>query len=328
MTDNTVFSGKSGSILVGVEASYGAGGTPSKTLGYISAARIETSEDFEPIDPIGTRDTQYNVRTRWRIKGSIDAHYQHGRILEYVIGSATHAGASDPYTHTFHEVDVIPSLVLQGTKSFTAAGLKNTIVGVKCNSLRLTADKGAPMKWSAEWVGQSNTMAATTASQTLDTIIPPTPAQVAVFTGATGADPTDELPGVQSFEVSINNNLAPFDAISSVIISDLVEGRRKYTGKVSFAASNNAEVLKQVRLMLGSATLLTVQDTQDRRAIKLYWTNGLTPEDNFTMTLYGCTFDSMTDPYEKDGIMYFDMPFKAESLGALTTKDGISDTSW
>lgn len=328
MADNTVFSGKSNSILVGEETSYASGGTANRDLGFITSARVESSEDFEVVDPIGTRNTQYNVRTRYRLKGTIDAVYQHARILYYALGSVTHAGASDPYTHTMTEADVIPSLITNATKNFTSAGIKKIIVGLKIDKLKIMAEKSAVLKWSADWVAKVDSISTSTASQTLDDIVPPTPAQIAVYTGATGANPTDELPGVQSYELTIENNLIGHDSVSDVTITDLVEDRRKYSGKVTFAASNSAEVVKQLQLMLGSATLTSVQDTQDRRAIKLYWTNGLTPADTLTITLYGCTFKNMSDPYEKSGIMYIDAPFTAESLGSCVSQDDIASGSW
>ena len=328
MADNSVFSGKSNSLLVGEEASYGAGGTADKDLGYISRATLTQTEEFEEVPSIGARNVQENVRTKYRVRGSIEGVYQHGRILYYALGAVSHAGGTDPYTHTITEADVLPSLVLQAAKSFSAAGVKNTVVGVKIDSLRVQAEKNSLLKWNAEWIGKSNTRAATTASQTLDDIVPPAPSQIAVYTGADAANPTTELAGVYSWEFNIANNLEPVDPMNSVVITDLVEGDRRYTGRITLPASNAAETVKQLSLIMGTDSATTPQNLQTERAIKFYWANGISPVDAFTTTLYGCTFNEISDPYEKGGIMVLDLPFKAKSLGACSTQDDIASASW
>lgn len=328
MADNTAFSGKNSSILIGRESAYGTPVACSLDLGYIQGGNIEQSEDKEEIGSIGALNDQQHVRIRYRVKGSINAVYQHGRILEFALGSATTAGASDPYTHTMTEADVIAAFTLQATKNFTSTSRKTTIAGCRINSLRLTAEKGAALKWSADFVGKTAAMTSATAAQTLDDIVPPVPSQIAVYTGTDAGNPTDELTGVQSFEVTINNNLEDLESLNSVLISESISQQRKYSGKITIAESLATETAKQLNLILGTTVATAPATTQDKRAIKLYWTNGLTPADTLTLTLYGCTFDSMTEPYDKSGITYVDLPFKALRLGACTSQDDIPSASW
>lgn len=328
MVDNTAYSGKSGSVLIGLETVYGSAMACAKDLGYIQAADMEQSEEKERIGSIGARNAQHRIRTRWRVRGSIDAVYQHGRILHLALGSCTTAGGSDPYTHTYTEADVIPSFTIQATKSFASAGRKTTIPGCRVDSLRLTAEKGATLKWSSEWKGLTVAILTTTATQTLDDIVPPSPAQVSVYVGADAANPTAELTGVQSFELAIANNLETVDSINSVLASEHVEQDRDYSGKITFAANAATQTVNTINNMLGTTVATAPATLQTKSALKLYWTNGLTPADTLTVTLYGVTFTSLSEPYQKNGVTYYDATYEADRLGAATSTDDISDANW
>jgi len=327
MADNTAFSGKDSSILVGKETTFGAPVSCTKDLGIISDATVEEVEDKERIGSIGARNSQADVRTRFRISGTIDAVYQHARMLHLALGSATSAGTS-PTTHTMTEADCIPSVTLQATKSFTASGLKKTIPGVKVDTLRLIAEKSASLKWSAKWMGKTINRTTTTASQTLDDIHPAVPSQMSVYTGADDANPTAELTMVQAFELEIANGLKPNEGINSIVVSELIAQERKYTGKLTFTASEATEAVKMISRIMGTDTAVAPADIQTETALKFYWTNGLTPRDTLLITLYGVTYDSLSDTYTKDDIAYNDMPFTAESLGSCVSEDDITNGLW
>jgi len=326
--DNTAFSGKNVSILVGTETTYASAGTADKDLGYIQDAPVTEAEDKERVGSVGARNAQHNIRTRYRITGSLDVIYQHARILEYVLGSVTHTGGSDPYTHTFSEADALPSLKMHATKSYTSTGRKRIIQGIKTDSWTLRAEKGSTLKWNSDWIGKTCTISTATASQTIDDIVPAIPPQFILYTGATAAEPTVALDYVQSFELTISNNLEVKESFSSVEIEEPISQERNYTGKITFAADDAAEIDKQISLMLGTTTSTTPADTQTERAIRFLWTNGLTLEDSLDLYINGCTFDSLSDPYPKNGIIYYDMSFTGKSLGACVSKDDISSVLW
>lgn len=326
--DNTVFSGKNNSILIGWETS-GTVVAATKTLGYVQDGSIEETEDKERVGSIGARNAQHHVRTRFRVRGTIDGAYQHARPLYATLGAVTHSATVQGWQHTITEADVLTPMTISAAKSFTSTARLTIVNEARANSYKITAEKGTFAKWTMDWIGVSATVSSTVVAQTLDTNAPPSPPQMAVYIGADSANPTSELTTVQTFECTINNSLETLEQLNAVTISEAVEQDRIYTGRISIAASLATQTANALNQILGTTSSTTPANTQTKSAIKLVYQDAVsTPTNALTLTLYGVTYDSMTDPYTRNGIMYVDIPFTATRLGSCISNDAISDTAW
>jgi len=328
MVDNTAFTGKHGSLLVGVETSYATGGTADRDIGLMISISVEETSEFVECPSVGARNNQANVRTAYNVKLSIEGTYQHSRLLYYALGAVSTTGGSDPYTHTITEADVIPSLKVQYCKSNAATGNQRLIIGARLNTLALSVDNGSVLKFTADFIGQKVTFSDSTASQTIDDILPPGNPQVDVQLGADDSEPTVTVTAVQGFDLNIDNGLIVSKPINSVTITEAIAGNRRYSGTLRVAESAGATTVELIKRVLGTSSSTTPDKAQTRNALELYWTNGLTPVDSIKIVLYGVSFGGATAKSVPGELDILEIPFVAESLGSCSGVDDIADASF
>jgi hypothetical protein len=193
----------------------------------------------------GTRDYSNIVAGKFEVSGSMDFYLQGGNFVRMAIGEDSgssagtidagprvHSGAS--YVHvmgsaTSPAADCFPSFTMEFADDETgecigtsgAYNLNRKFVGCRVNSLTISASVDEPVSVSCDWVGANVTVSTAAATSVTDDTRDPYvfyQGQVYATSGDLEYDQAVEtdsmIAEVNSFDVSVNNNLEPVWYIS------------------------------------------------------------------------------------------------------------------
>lgn len=231
------------SLYFGNEAVYGSTVTVDQSIGLVQSINPTEKNGLIKVRTLGgTRDYSNIVPGKFEASGSFEFYLQGAAMLRQAIGEDTattstidsgpriHTGAS--YVHIMGSaaspgVNSFPSFTLEfadaedaGT-SATTANLRRTYSGCRINTATISGSVDEPVKIAMDW--QAQTVAISTAAATSVTAATTDPYvfyQGAVYatTGTivynTIMDSASEIAEVNTFSMSINNNLEPVWYIS------------------------------------------------------------------------------------------------------------------
>ena len=238
-------SGYKQSLFWGNETAYGSAGAINRSIGLVQSVNPTETNSLMKIRTLGgTRDYSNIVPGKFEVTGSFDYFLQDGAFLRQgwsedtgttaVVdsGPRVHTGAS--YLHIMGSaasptVDCFPSFTLEFSDDegdcagvdYSANNLYRLYDGCRVNSMTLSGTVDEAVKVSVDWQAQSvNVSTAGKSAVTESTVDPYVFYQGVVY--ATTGDVTAydviesgaRLAEVNSFDVSVNNNLEPIWYIS------------------------------------------------------------------------------------------------------------------
>lgn len=246
------------------ETEYGTSDDDFKSIGLVqSVSPTETNSLIKIRTLGGDRDYSNIVPGQFEVNGSFSYYLQDGKFLVYAVGEAqdsSHGTTSDAYVHTIGEgtspgSNEFPSFTLEfgnvESESDTSANLVRTYTGCRVNSLSMNGTVDSPLEVSVDWVGQSvlASESSNAGSVTISEKDPYVFYQGALYitSGDVGASDAmvddDKLCQLNSFDVSINNNLESLWYIcksdtNSRALRALVPKGRDWEGNVEIHFTN------------------------------------------------------------------------------------------
>ena len=290
-------SGYAQSLYFANEDVYGSTATVDQAFGLVQSVNPTETNNFIKVRTMGgTRDYSNVVTGKFEVSGSMDFYLQGGNFVRMALGEDTgttsgtvdggpriHTGAS--YVHVMGSAaspaaDCFPSFTMEfaDDEDGTCNGetglynLNRTYVGCRVNNLSISASVDEPVSVSCDWIAQTLTVSTAGATSVSDaTTDPYVFYQGAVYATSgiiaynTAIDSTSQIAEVNSFDLSVANNLEPVWYISGTtgshqttrgLKSLLVKGR-DYDANLNLHFADKDMYQK----FLGAASAKTPQDT-------------------------------------------------------------------
>src|SRR3990167_2493865 len=153
------------SLLFDKETTEGTEVNATVDFGLVQECDIVPTNTILENPAFGSRNVDTLEFGEYTAEGKIRAFWQHGRILELALGTVGHAGAGDPYTHTYTEANTLPSFTVEKAVNFaTGDDIVETFTGCKVDSLELTLGTAGVLEWSARVLGMSSNTTDVTAT--------------------------------------------------------------------------------------------------------------------------------------------------------------------
>jgi len=310
------------SVLIGKETAWGTKATADKDIGLIQNCTPSERNNLEKVHSVAARNVNTVVAHKYEATISLEAIFQHGRMLEYAFGAVSHDITDDPdIKHTFTEADSLPSFTLHNGFSGTT-DVNTDYMGCKVNTLTLAQDATGQMTMRSEIIAKTSSQASTAIAASISTSTT-LPAWTTTLTAGTdGTEGTVSL--VRNWEATANNGLIPTEAVGTRLIGALSEGPRDYEGRVTVAFNTSSEWQR----FLGGASPST--STPTASSFIMNASRGTLATDMRALHLdYALvTYDSVSTPVAIGGVIYQDFDFVAEELTECYTYDGIATASW
>lgn len=230
----------------------------------VSVAR---NNNAERIVGVGARNATASINKQYSGTATINGALTNAYWLLGVLGANTDGGVAGAYTHTYTEADRLPSFTTNTGFELGDDDVSNILLGCRANSLTVTAAVNEAVRFSIEAPYRYETVGTSLASNVAD--VEP------VFTFAHGAI---ELPdgtviaAVQSFELTINNNLESIYGVGSRFMVDQVAKNREYNFNMTAAFKDHTALFTRFLNGTNSATAPEA-GTTEIATLKLTFTN-------------------------------------------------------
>jgi len=318
----------------GNETKYGSAAAITQPFGLVQSVNPTEKNNLIKVRTIGgTRDFNNIVAGKFEVTGSIDYYLQGGAFLRQAIGEDTattttvdsgpkiHSGAS--YLHIMGSaaspgMNSFPSFTLEVADSedtgaySTTANIKRKFNGCRVNTCKLSGAVDTPISVSVDWQAQGVTISTAAATSVVaQTVDPYVFYQGVVYstTGTIGAytaiGTTNRIAEVNSFDLSINNNLEPVWYISGTTnvyqtkrgLKSLNVKGREYDCNLDLHFKNKT----MYERFLGAVGATTPQDTLAGTNVVLdFVRTGNAPggvkaatDDRMRIILNGCKFNDI-----------------------------------
>ncbi len=310
------------SILHGREAdnAYGTAVTANKDFGLIQNFTPDENFNVTPNHALGARNAQQSPSGQFNASWSMDVHFQHGRLVEYSLGAVSHNTTSSDTAHTFTERDTVPSFTLEDGYNHTSGDVLRKYTGMKVNELTFSMSVGGVLSMNASGFGKTVVNSTTAQASVIDNLVKLT------FGLAELKMDSDVFEEVQSFDLTITNNLTQTFGLGSNLVAQLPEGSRTYTGSFAMSFKDNTEY----EYFLGGTA--PTGSGPDAKTLTLTVTNGIALGSGlrkFLVVLTNAKLGTSSKPVPIGGgqlVQTFN--FTAESLSSLVTTDDISEANW
>src|SRR3990167_2494598 len=273
--------GYASSVGVSEETTYGTKVDSFKYVEFNSESMKREIEEKKLESINGTRDFIKRLLGNETVSGSLDVHLNPAedsilRIVKHAMGGTVSSAkitttADDMFLHTFAVGDMelndssVSSAAVKGLSlQIDEGGIVWDFLGCRVNQLSIKGEVGSPIMMSAEFIGKTASITTSTPTVVFSNILPCNFNGVTFQTGDSLTNLTTTV--VQSFEFSINNNLAA-DAgreLGSRVIGILPPVRREVKLKVGMrfdtTTSHNvflAATVTAIRITLDSSQTIT-----------------------------------------------------------------------
>lgn len=312
------YPGVSKTILIGTESSWGTGGTADKDVGLVQDVSDNLSRDVKESLGIGAIDTQKVTSGIVDIGASITVEFQHGRLLEYIIGSVGHQETTSDWKHTFTVSSTPPSFIMESANNLTTDTVL-TGTGFLVESGELSIALNDTVKLKVDVKGKTTTSSTSAAVAVLSTLIVYPHALVDIKIN--NASATE----VQNFSIKAVKKVERSGGMKSNLFQQGhgTELRFEFSGTLGFQDETFQE------LFLGGST---PSATSDPTVYDILFnaTNGTTlgsGRREIYWELENCIMDKFDEVASIGNLIFVDISGKG-TLKSCFSVDDISDTSW
>ena len=314
-----VYHSKNAYALIGQESTWGTPVTADRDIGIIQNITATSRNNIIKAFGLSDRNVAKLVTGKFDVGLDGEIQFQHGRLLEYTLGSVGHVETTGDWKHTFTEADETPSFTLEdgfnGTTDvvLTYAGCKiaNTTIALAVDGIL-----------TQRFTGIAKTVATgTSASSGVVSALP-------VFHSLTGELKleTVALGKVQSFDVTINNNTEIVFELGNRFGAEAISKNREY----DFTFSMAFESLDEYNEFLGQANSpITTEVTPV--TIEFKASNGTalgSGNREFFIKFTDAKIEEVGVPVRVGENVFADFRGMAKSLDDCYSVDNIADTSW
>ena len=317
------YTGKHGYILIGKETTWGTAVNCTKDIGLVQSCTVTDDNSLRRIYTLSQRNTNEIVAGRFSNKISLEVLFQHGRMLEYALGSVSHTDYTNDAKHTFTEADTLPSLTLEDGFNSTS-DVTLTYAGCKVDTLTLALSLDGQLTMRAELIGKTVATGTSGQAAVISSLTTFPDYMATLKTGTDNSEAT--LGNVQSIEWTIRNNLEPLGSLTHRLIQDLQANEREYEFTFTMAFQSKTEY----ELFLGGSAP-TDTSTPTIPSVIITLDNGVAQDSGqrkITIDMANCFYSTVGTPTKIKGYIFQDFSGWAKALTSLETVDNIKEASW
>lgn len=250
MATQTPTSGAFSYANYGFETTYGtvAGSFP-RPFGHGTKVSIARKNNMERIHSLGARNATANVAKKYEGTATIEfllgagmTTLAHGGAswLRAVLGAVPVDAGVDPTTHTYSESNTLTSFSVEAGTELGTADAYSTLIGCKVNSCTITAAVDEVASVRLECPYRTETLSTTLANA----VVTPTEEPLTFAQGTLSVAGTT-VGYVQSFEMTITNNVEMLWGLGSRYSTAGPEKTRTYDIRMTVAFSNVVLLLEK-----------------------------------------------------------------------------------
>lgn len=276
------------------------------------------NNNTERLYGLGARNAQKLVTKRLDVSWNSDFALGNAYFLKAVLGTKGAESGAGPFGRTYSENNTCPSITIRNAFNLDTDS-EHDLLGAKVNSMALSCNVGeiarCRLEGFAKELVKTSTLSATSSGDTEDPLI---------FSGAsiklgstTGLD-------IQSFELTIGNNMEYLFGLGSRFATKGVEKAREYSFRINEAYESDTENLDN---FLGSNTQSQTSPA-NLTALVATFTNGLTGTNQRTLQATFSNIQLPTYDYTLDinEIIKEDVTYWALSCGGMTYTNNSSSS--
>lgn len=319
---------KAATVLIGLESTYGTEVSCTDDLGLIQSFTPTDKRNHIKVAGAGSRQVQDIVAGISENDFDMTVFLQHGRPLQYLLGTLTHAQTSSDWKHT---ITAVASTVPSFSMEYSFNGSTDYVfqyAGCKLNQGTISLEKDGiltcNMSGKAKTVDTSASSAAAAVISTLPTL------HYKHTTVSVGAAASESSVGkVQGFNINFNNNPVMVDAAGSILHQEQVEGLFEPTFDFTMIFEN----LVEYQRFLGTTSSQAPVTSPTPYSIIFNAHNGVTlgsGRREFYAQLNDFQYEEVGSPLQVNEVVIQSFKGNAESFGSngVFFVDNISSTNF
>lgn len=296
--------------LIGKEDTYGSGVTPEKDVGIVTDVSDNKSKEVIRVPKgIGQRGNKTLKSGTKDLGDSVTFQFQHGRILEYVLGGVSHDETDGDWVHTFTLESTAPSFTSESSESGVSdSGIEK--YGNLIDSLSLSIELNGIL------TGEFSTLASD--GDKLDSASSKVLSDLPVFSDSEVSVSIDSstVPEVQNFSIDFEGVVERSYGIGEdgAQQGSSLEGNFTFSGTVGISNSTYQELLLN----------------DDGFTVQLLADNGVelgSGQRKLEINLKDCVMSSHTKNVSVGELVFVDLEGEGV-FDSAESVDDISDTDW
>lgn len=229
---------------------------------------ITRSNNAEKIYGVGARNAVQTANLQYSGKLTVKGLVSNMYWLLGAVGANSNGGTTGAYTHTYTEANRLPSFTTKLGVELGTTDSQSVILGCRIASATMTCAINEPLKFSLDIPYRYETLGTTVSSNSFDT--------EPVFTFAHGAIQLPSgttIAAIQTFELTINNNITTEHGVGTRFVDDLVAGKREYNFNLTAAFNDQTQLFTRFLNGTASATAPTTGNGTVIASLILTFTN-------------------------------------------------------
>jgi len=312
------YSGVLNYLLVGKESAKGTAVSATKDLGLIRDPTSSMEREVKESMGISNIEAQQITTGMVTFKRGWTMELQHGRILEYALGSVAHAETTGDWKHTFSITDSHPTATLEGGHNSSTDTVWAS-AGNMLEGLEVSTSLNEVLLAKADWTGITGASSATASTAVVSTLV--VFPQALCHVSINGSEATE----VQNFSIKITKKVEATGGIASNLAQDInaTELHFEFSGQLGFNNKTYQE------LFLGGTTPSATSDPT-AYDILLNAHNGVTlgsGRREFYLELQNCQMKSFEEAASIGNITYVTIGGTGTLKSAFSV-DNITSANW
>ncbi len=305
-------------VNYGFESSFASAVSATKTFGLgVKLSTAERKNNLKELYGLGSRNAQSFVDSKFEGSLSVEFEIANPWFLYAVLGGTPSKVGTGPYTWTFAEANVPPSLTITNGVDLSTDAVM-AYLGCVCTDCKISCDNDGPAHATMNFVYAKETKTTSGLSSQVAETEAPFP-----FAYNTWDLGSSAIATTQSVEISIENNAELIYGLGSRLGTGPVFKQRAYKISLVNQFSDASVYLEKV---YGASTgPAATQASTEVTTAHLILDNGLssTNQRKYTFTFSGVKFDSEAIPQSLDEIITESVDGLAKSLSVAV----INNTS-
>ena len=229
---------------------------------------MSRTNNAERVFGVGARNATATINKQYGGTMTISGVLSNPYWLLGVLGVNNDAGDPGAYTHTYTEADILPSFTTKLGFELGDTDFQSEVIGCVINTCTISAAVNEPIRFSLECSFRYENLG-TAKSGDIPDVEP-------VFTFAHGSiempDGTD-IAGIQSFELTFNNNAEPVYGVGARFMTGVVAKNREYNFTCTAAFNDYTALLTYFMDGTNSASVPAVGNSANIATLELTFTN-------------------------------------------------------
>lgn len=265
---------------------------------------------------VGARNASAHVNKQYGGEFSVSGSLSNAYWLLGVMGTNVDAGTTGAYTHTYTETDRIPSFTTKTSFELGTTDFVSALIGCVVNQCTITAAVNEALKFRLEGAYRYENITTTKISNSAD--VEP------VFTFAHGSIEMPDgttVAAVQTFELSINNNVEYIYGVGSRFMSGYAAKQREYNFSMTVAFKDYTSLLTYFMNGTNSASNPDNGSGTEIATLELTFTND--DGDILDINLTGVHLDEDTLPQNSAEVVKEDVTGWARGCSSIVYTNDV-----